>query len=168
MLKEHGLTRMPEGIELLTHLESLDLSSNGLVSFRLGCRALSSSHLHVMHAARLADMGIPHGISDKLSTRTCWSCGVQDKLPVVQLCRMSTLTSLACDGNPRLVSPPPEVSSQGATATLEYLRRAVESGQVRFASLDRPKSRPDTTRINKPLASRFLSVMLYIFRICRS
>lgn len=51
-----------------------------------------------------------------------------ERIPVMKICAITSLTELQCSGNYNLAHPPAEISDQGGTAVMFYLKETIHSG----------------------------------------
>lgn len=52
-----------------------------------------------------------------------------ERIPVEDLCSMGNLLELDCQNCPRLITPPPEIATQGGVAVMKFLRALVSDGE---------------------------------------
>ena len=88
-------------------------------------------------AAKLLSQ-IAHGLSglgDALTSINVSGMPSLERLPVPELVDLPTLTSLNCQGCPRLYSPPPDVANRGGVNVMKYLRLADPKQGGRFNTI---------------------------------
>jgi Leucine-rich repeat (LRR) protein/GTPase SAR1 family protein len=152
-LRENELRQVPWEIGQLSSLQELDLSENKLtqVPGRLG----QLSNLQVLYLDgnelrqvpwELGKLSSLRGLNlsrNKL-TQVPWKLGKLSNLQWLdlrgnelrqipeRLGQLSSLQELAVDGNPLLLTPPPEIISQGTHAMLAFLRELHQQSVLRY------------------------------------
>jgi internalin A len=157
-LKELSITvslinHIPSEINLLTNLQKLDLSGNQLSQLPLEIEHLSSckelnlkdNQLHqffseTKHLTNLRELNLngnqlsqlPPEIGQLINLRAL-DLGANQLIQLpVEIGLMNNLSSLVLDGNPDLLTPPPEIVNQGTVGIVAFLKELLVKSTIRY------------------------------------
>jgi internalin A len=125
-----GITYIPVELGQLTNLQRLDLDNNQLTHLPVELRQLTNLRILFLHNNQLTQLPMELGHLSNLQDLSLHNNQLT-QLPV-ELGHLTNLQDLSLFDNPDLLTPPPEIVSQGTPEILAFLRELQRASITRY------------------------------------